>query len=72
MRVESWDWKEADKMVGKGTLERVRKAAKVIANNARRRCPVGTMSRPMYRSGHYAGQDWTKRDAGALKRTIRV
>lgn len=47
-------------------------AAQVVAFAARRRCPVGTISRPMYKRGPYAGQLWTARDAGRLKKSIRV
>ena len=72
MRIVNWNWKEADEMVAKGARARQLKAANVLADEVRRRCPVGTVSRPMYRRGPYAGQPWTKHDAGALKRSIRV
>ena len=67
-----WDWNEANKMVVTETRKRSRKAAGVIAERARKDCPVGTVSRPMYRSGPYANQPWTARDAGQLKKSIRV
>jgi len=72
MRVENWNWREADEMVAGKSVERLRKAAKVIAANVKRETPVGTISRPMYKSGPYAGQPWTARDAGALKKSVRV
>ena len=72
MRVENWDWREADKMVHKASRKRQLKAANVLADEVRRRCPVGTVSRPMFRRGPYAGQPWTRHDAGALKRSVRV
>jgi len=72
MRVSNWNWSEANKMVGKGSLVRVRKAAHVIAGGVRQRCKVGTVSRPMYKTGPYAGQLWTARDNGQLKRSVRV
>lgn len=72
MRAVNWNWQEADKVVAMESLNRVRKAAEVIAARARRECPVGTVSRPMYKSGPYAGQEWTARDAGQLKKSIRV
>ncbi len=53
-------------------MDRLRAAAGVVAASARARCPVGTVSRPVYKRGPYAGQPWTARDAGALKKTIRV
>ena len=72
MRVENWSWREADKMVVNASRKRLKKAAEVMADRVRRNCPVGTISRPMYRSGPYAGQPWTKRDAGELKKSVRV
>lgn len=72
MRAVNWNWDEADRMVAKASIERVRKAAEVVADRARRECPVGTISRPMYKTGPYAGQSWTARDRGSLVRSIRV
>lgn len=72
MRIENLDWSKADKLVRGASRERQLKAAHVIADEVRRRCPVGTISRPMYKIGRYAGQPWTKRDAGSLKKTVRV
>ena len=54
------------------TIERLVEAAEAVADSARRNCPVGTLSRPMYKRGPYAGKPWTARDDGALKKTIRV
>lgn len=68
----NWNWTEANKMVRNGSLERVRKAAGVIRDQVKANCPVGTVSRPMYRSGPNAGQPWTARDAGRLKESVRV
>lgn len=53
-------------------MKRLRKAAEVVAKKARSKCPVGTISRPMYKKGRYRGQFWTVRDAGQLKKSIRV
>jgi len=72
MRVESWDFKDANKMIYESSLERVRKAAEVVKDAAQRECPVGTITRPVYKSGPYAGQPWTASDAGQLKKSIRV
>ncbi len=71
-RVSNWNPERFDGEFANAAMERLRKAAKVIADNARSRCPVGTISRPIYKKGPYAGQPWTARDAGALKKTIRV
>ncbi len=53
-------------------IERLVEAAEVVATHARQKCPVGTISRPIYKKGRYAGQPWTARDAGQLKKSIRV
>lgn len=72
MRVEGWNPEMYDLDFENATVERLVEAAEVVADSARRNCLVGTLSRPMYRRGPYAGQQWTARDAGALKKTIRV
>lgn len=53
-------------------MDVLEKLGEVVAEKARAKCPVGTKSRPVYKSGPYAGEEWTKRDAGALRRSIRV
>lgn len=72
MRVEKWNPEMYDLVFEDATMERLVESAEVVADAARRVCPVGTKSRPMYKRGPYAGQPWTARDAGALKKTIRV
>jgi hypothetical protein len=72
MRVEIWNPEKYDLMFENVSIERLVEAAEAVAADARTRCPVGTISRPIYRRGPYAGQPWTARDAGALRKTIRV
>lgn len=72
MRVSNWNPQKYDGEIMAASMERLRKAAELVAARARGKCPVGTVSRPIYKRGPYAGQPWTARDAGALKRTIRV
>jgi hypothetical protein len=72
MRIEGWNPEMYDEVFENATVERMVEAAEVVANSARSNCPVGTLSRPMYKRGPYAGKPWTARDAGALKKTIRV
>ncbi|CAK0768353.1 conserved hypothetical protein [Gammaproteobacteria bacterium] len=72
MRVEGWNPEMYDEVFENATVERLVEAAEVVANSARSNCPVGTLSRPMYKRGPYAGKPWTARDAGALKKSIRV
>jgi HK97 gp10 family phage protein len=57
--------------VEKIALARLVDAADVVAQAARRLCPVGK-SHPKYQTGAYAGQDWTAREAGQLRDSIRV
>ncbi|MFH2076952.1 MAG: HK97 gp10 family phage protein [Pseudomonadota bacterium] len=72
MRVELWNPNVMDQSFEDVAIERLVKAAEILADNTRKKCPTGTVTRPMYRRGPYAGKAWTKRDAGQLKRSIRV
>ena len=72
MRVENWNPSVMDQTFEDVAIDRLVEAGEVVAVAARRRCPVGTVSRPMYRRGPYAGQPWTARDAGQLRNSIRV
>ena len=72
MRVEGWSPERFDAAFEEVAMDRIEEAAEAIAAAARARCPVGTITRPIYKRGPYAGKPWTARDAGALKRTIRV
>ena len=72
MRVKNWSPNKYDeKFIGIG-MDRLRQAAEAVAGDIERRCPVGTLSRPIYQSGPYAGQPWTSRDKGRLKKSVRV
>jgi hypothetical protein len=72
MRVENWNPNAFDESFENIAIDRLVEAAGVVANHARRLCPTGTVKRPMYRSGPYAGQVWTARDGGQLRESIRV
>lgn len=72
MRVENYNPNAFDQEFEDVAIERLVAAAEVVASRARAKCPVGTESRPMYQRGKYAGRKWTARDAGALKKSIRV
>jgi hypothetical protein len=72
MRVQNWNPNAYDQIFEDVCIERLVKAAETVASNVRQRCPVGTESRPMYKTGPYAGQPWTARDAGQLRDSIRV
>lgn len=71
-KVAFWNPKIVDKEIMHNAMVRLKKGAEVVAKKARLKCPEGSISRPMYKTGRYAGQAWTARDAGALKRSIRV
>lgn len=72
MRIEGWNPNKFDESFENIAISRLAEAAEVVAQRARSRCPVGTISRPMYRRGKYADQPWTSRDGGRLKKSIRV
>lgn len=72
MRIENWNPNAFDETFENVAMDRLLEAAEVVANSARQKCPVGTISRPIYKTGRYAGQTWTSRDAGRLKKSIRV
>jgi len=72
MRVENWGFDQIDGLVEMASNEKLMECAEVIKANVQRRCPVGTISHPMYQRGKYAGKDWTSRDAGRLKKSIRI
>ena len=72
MRIDSFNPQKFDRQFDDVTRDRLMKAAKVVKAAVRRRCPVSTLTRPMYRSGPYAGAEWTKRDGGALRKSVRV
>ena len=72
MRVKNWNPRKFDDEIFDVSYERIVEAAEVVATNVRAECPVGSVTRPMYKTGKNAGQKWTSRDAGRLKKSIRV
>ena len=72
MRIENFNPNRFDQTFEDVAVERLVEAAEVVKVAIKRRTPVGTVSRPMYRTGPYAGAFWTARDAGELKRSVRV
>jgi len=72
MRVTEWNPNRFDKEFDEVSRERLIKAAKVLKAAVMRKCPVGTISRPMYSSGPYKGATWTRRDAGSLRKSVRI
>lgn len=73
MRIEFFEPKKFDTELKGIVLKRMNNAADILVNQAKTNgfCPVGTITRPMYKKGKYAGQKWTSRDAGRLRKSIR-
>lgn len=71
-KVAFWNPKIAEAEIIGNAMARLIAAGEEVKKKAMSLCPVGTISRPMYKTGKYAGQYWTARDAGALKKSIRV
>ena len=72
MRVAFFEPQKFDTELKGIALKRLKAAAEEIEKEAINECPVGTISRPMYKTGKYAGQKWTSRDGGRLKGSIRT
>ena len=79
MRVESWNPNLMDETFENVAIERLVEAAEVVATSARQKLKgqIGQgvttgISRPVYKKGAYKGRPWTKRDFGALLKSIRV
>jgi hypothetical protein len=51
----------------KTAMGRIEKAAEIVRDEAKRRCKVGTLTRPAKGSAY-----WTERSPGAMRDTIRV
>ncbi len=64
MRVSNWNPQRFDGEIMSAGMDRLEKAAGIIAEDARRRVPVG-------KSVIGKGK-WSSRESGALKRSIRV
>jgi hypothetical protein len=71
MKIDFRELKKWNIDLDKITRDKLIKGAEIVKAAARRRCPVGTITRPMYRRGKYAGQDWTSRDGGRLRKSIQ-
>jgi len=71
MRVQFFDPQKFDTEFKGIMVKRMEEAVDVIVKEAQGTVPVGTISHPMYKTGKYAGQKWTSRDAGRLKKSIR-
>jgi hypothetical protein len=67
-----FNFEQYDGQIAKSCMERIVKAAGVIAESARSKCKEGNISRPVSSKGKYAGQFWTERTPGAMRKTIRV
>lgn len=66
VRVAYWNPSVADQTFEHIAIERLIKAANIVKAVARRRCPVGTISRPVH------GAPYTAKRPGQLRKSIRV
>ena len=73
-KISFWDPKPLKQEVMRNGMKRLEKAGEVVKRKARSNPVISrsTVTRPMYKTGRYAGQFWTARDAGALKKSVRV
>jgi HK97 gp10 family phage protein len=67
MKLINWNPDLASDEITKTMMNRLEKAAELVATRARQNVPVGK-DRPPYKTG----KEWTARKAGALKKSIRV
>lgn len=67
-----FNFEQYDGQLSNACMDRLRAAAGEIQLQAILKCHVGRTSRPVYKRGKNAGQPWTAREIGALRRTIRV
>lgn len=76
MRVAFWKPSLADAEIIPNAMERLEAAGRVLAEktraNLRAKIRVGNISRPVAKSGKYAGKSWTARNPGALMKSVRV
>ncbi len=73
MRIVNWNPNKFDETFEDIAIDRLVAAAEVVAKKARDLFPeTKGISRPKYKTGKYAGLPWTSRDAGRLKKSIRV
>lgn len=67
MRISNWNPAKADPAILAASMERLERVGHVIAAKARSLVPIGK-GRPQYKTG----KEYTAREAGALKASIRV
>lgn len=72
MPIMFWNPTLAEEQIMRNAAERLDRVGQMMADEVRKKTPVGTVSRPIYQRGPYAGKYWTARDAGALKNSVRV
>ncbi len=73
MRVVEWNPNKFDETFENIAMDRLVAAAEVVAAKARNLFPATKgISRPEYKTGKGGGKPWSSRDAGRLKKSIRV
>lgn len=79
MRVESWNPNTLDQTFENVAMDRLVEGAAVIRDKAKQnlhgqlgRGKTTGINRPVYKTGRYAGRDWTARHFSELMRSIRI
>lgn len=67
-----WNDREVMGEVEGKVVKALRRAGRAVLRSARPEVPVGDETRSPYRRGPYAGQSWTARFPGTLKKSGRV
>lgn len=72
----AWDISEKIPELRKLGMVRLKEAAEIIQEEAKiilaSRIKGPSITHPAYKTGEYAGVEWTEREAGAMLKTIRV
>lgn len=75
MRVSNWRPEQFDGEFMNASMDRLRDAAEVIASKAKSNLASAikhAVSRPPYKTGDYANEPWTAREAGSLLKSVRI
>jgi len=80
MKVRNWNPKKFDEEFLNVGMGRLRNAAELVAaeTKAKLQSRIGSgvrstgISRPVYKTGPYAGVAWTRRDFGELLKSVRI
>jgi hypothetical protein len=75
MRVSNWNPQRYDGEFRNASMERLKAAAEVVAQKTKLNIMSyvrWAISHPPYKTGKYANEPWTAREAGAMLKSVRV